>query len=235
MSVEHALGLFDRARGHGGAQLLAADLDLPLLAAQPVEMLPPVLRALVAAGARPARRVAAAQVSDLPGKLASMAPAEQRQFLLDLVRGSAAIVLGHSDPESVRPDTPFKDLGFDSLTAVELRNRLTMATGLRLPAALVFRYPTPEAIAEHLREEICPAQDGAAQPVLRELEQLEAAMAEFKPEGETGAELAKRLQTLLWRLGDSGAEADHSVDGEVLDTASDDEMFALIDQQLRSS
>ena len=234
MSVEHALGLFDRAQGHGGAQLLAAELDLPLLAAQPVEMLPPVLRALVTAGARPARRVAAAQVGDLPGKLAAMAPAEQQQFLLALVRSNAAIALGHSDPESVRPDTPFKDLGFDSLTAVELRNRLTMATGLRLPAALVFRYPTPLAIADHLREEICPAQD-EAQPVLRELEQLEAAMAQFKPEGEAGAELAKRLQTLLWRLGDGGVDVDHNVDGEVLDSASDDEMFALIDQQLRSS
>ncbi len=236
IEVEQGFELFDGSLAHGGSQLLAANLDLPLLTAQPVEMLPPMLRGLATAGARPTRRTAAgAQVTDLPARLASMTPAEQQQFLLTLVRTNAATVLGHSGPETVRADTPFKDLGFDSLTAVELRNRLTMATGLRLPAALVFRYPTPQAIAEHLREEICPAQDESALPVLRELEQLEAAIARFKPEGDAGTELAKRLETLLWRLGDGAADVDHTVDGEALESASDDEMFALIDQQLRSS
>jgi polyketide synthase 12 len=234
MSAEQAFSLFDAAQRHGDAQLVAANLDLPLLAAQPADALPPVLRRLATAGVRTTRRiVAAAQAADLPGRLGSLGPEEQQEFLLDLVRTTAATVLGHLDPETIRPDTPFKDLGFDSLTAVEMRNRLTMATGLRLPATLVFHHPTPAAIASHLREQLCPAQGEAAQPVLRELERLEAAMAGFKPEGEVGARLVKRLETLLWRLGD---QVDHTAgDDQVLESASDEEMFALIDQQLGSS
>ncbi|WP_141713145.1 type I polyketide synthase, partial [Streptomyces sparsogenes] len=232
---EHALALFDAAHGVGAGRVLAARLDLANLSAQPSEALPPVVRSLTGTGPRAARRSAAAPVTDLPGRLASMAPAGQLALLLDLVRTHAATVLGHTDVATVSANTPFKDLGFDSLTAVELRNRLTTVTGLRLSAASVFRHPTPTAMAEHLRGELCPAGDDAAQPVLRELERLEAAVGESKPEGETSARLVKRLQTLLWRLGDETAAVDHTVDGEALESASDDEMFALIDQQLGSS
>ncbi|MEU1669268.1 SDR family NAD(P)-dependent oxidoreductase [Streptomyces sparsogenes] len=232
---EHALALFDAAHGVGAARVLAARLDLAKLSAQPGEALPPVVRSLTGTGPRPARRSAAAPVTDLPGRLASMAPAGQLALLLDLVRTHAATVLGHTDVATVSANAPFKDLGFDSLTAVELRNRLTTVTGLRLSAASVFRYPTPTAMAEHLRSELCPTGDDAARPVLRELERLEAAVGESKPEGETSAQLVKRLQTLLWRLGDEAAAVDHTVDGEALESASDDEMFALIDQQLGSS
>ncbi|MFD8383308.1 SDR family NAD(P)-dependent oxidoreductase [Streptomyces sp. NPDC059679] len=235
LSSERALALFDAAHGHGTAQLLAAQLDLAALSAQPAEALPPLVRSLTSAGARVVRRSVAAPVADLSGRLVSMGAEEQLALLLDLVRTHAATVLGHMDTETVAMDTPFKDLGFDSLTAVELRNRLTMATGLRLSAASVFRHPTPAAMAEHLRGELCPAEDDALRPVLRELERLEAAVGEVRPEGETGAQLVKRLQSLLWRLGDGASGVDHSVDGEVLESASDDEMFALIDQQLGSS
>ncbi|MFD8871432.1 SDR family NAD(P)-dependent oxidoreductase [Streptomyces sp. NPDC059590] len=235
LSSEHALALFDAARGHGAAQLLAARLDAAALSAQPAEALPPLVRSLAGTRARAVRRSAVAPVADLSGRLASMGPAEQRALLLDLVRVHAATVLGHTDHDAVSMDTPFKDLGFDSLTAVELRNRLTMVTGLRLSAASVFRHPTPSAMAEHLLGELCPAGDGAAAPVLRELERLEAAVGEVRPEGETGAQLVKRLQNLLWRLGDGAEAVDHTVDGEALESASDDEMFALIDQQLGSS
>ncbi|MGY0063229.1 SDR family NAD(P)-dependent oxidoreductase [Streptomyces sp. LZ34] len=235
LSSEHALALFDAALARGAAQVLAARLDPAALSAQPAEALPPLVRSLASTRARVARRSAAAPVADLSGRLASMGANEQLALLLDLVRTHAATVLGHADSDSVSMDTPFKDLGFDSLTGVELRNRLTMVTGLRLSAASVFRYPTPSAMAEYLRGELCPAGDDAAQPVLRELERLEAAVGEVKPEGETGAQLVKRLQTLLWRLGDGADAVDHSVDGEALESASDDEMFALIDQQLGSS
>ncbi|MFC0602853.1 phosphopantetheine-binding protein, partial [Streptomyces palmae] len=232
MTAEQGLALLDGALRHGAAGMFAARLELTRLAAQPPGALPPLLRALTAqARGGAGRRPAVAQATDLPARLASLAPAERDELLLGLVRGHAATVLGHADPESVRPDAPFKDLGFDSLTAVELRNRLGMATGLRLPAALVFRFPTPAAIAEHLREELCPAEEDTALPVLRELERLEAAMARFSPEGEAGAQLAKRLETLLWRLGDRTAEVDHAMDGEALESASDDEVFALIDEQ----
>ncbi|MEU5615292.1 beta-ketoacyl reductase, partial [Streptomyces sparsogenes] len=239
LPTDHALALLDTAHRHGEPHLLAARLDLTTLAAQPTQALPPLVRSLASGGARVARRSAAAgaaPAADLSGRLASMAPDKQQAFLLELVRTHAATVLGHADAETVSADMPFKDLGFDSLTAVELRNRLTMVTGLRLSATAVFRYPTPAAMAAYLRGELAPAgpEGEAAAPALRELERLEAALSDGRPEGEIGAQLVKRLQNLLWRLGDDTGAVDHTVDGEALESASDDEMFALIDQQLGS-
>ncbi|MEU7474327.1 beta-ketoacyl synthase N-terminal-like domain-containing protein, partial [Streptomyces sp. NPDC044984] len=113
---------------------------------------PPLLRNLV----RGTRRAAATAVggarvaADLIRRLLETREEERVRVLLDLVRVEAAAVLGHSSPKAVEADHDFHDLGFDSLTAVELRNRLTTATGLRLPATLVFDYPTPTVLAEHL-------------------------------------------------------------------------------------
>ncbi|MEU8216810.1 SDR family NAD(P)-dependent oxidoreductase, partial [Micromonospora taraxaci] len=89
--------------------------------------------------------------SDLTRQLAELNRNEQDQTLLDLVRAHAASVLGHPTPDTVLPERAFRDLGGDSITAVELRNRLNTATGLRLPATLAFDYPTPVAIATYLR------------------------------------------------------------------------------------
>ncbi|WP_159066421.1 polyketide synthase dehydratase domain-containing protein, partial [Streptomyces hygroscopicus] len=100
------------------------------------------------------RRAAATAVgassADWAARLARLSAVDQYRTLLGLVRDHAATVLGHTDAEAVHADVSFKELGFESLTAVELRDRLAAATGLRLPAALVFRYPTPEGVAHHL-------------------------------------------------------------------------------------
>ncbi|MFI0901859.1 beta-ketoacyl reductase, partial [Streptomyces sp. NPDC020983] len=234
LATGKALALFDAALAAGEPHVVAAEFDLSAQAGA----LPPMARSLAGARAGAAvRRSAAARPADLSGRLAAMGRDERHALLLDLVRTHAATVLGHADAEAVATDTPFKDLGFDSLTAVELRNRLAAATGVRLPAAAVFRHPTPGAMAEHLGSELGPADDDAAEPVLRELERLEAAVAQERPAGEAGSRLVKRLQDLLWRLGD-GADASGTDGGsgqEALESASDEEMFALIDQQLGSS
>jgi acyl carrier protein len=104
------------------------------------------------------RLVAAGQTSDagLPTILAGLAPAARRRMLLTLVRTHAAEVLGHAGMEAITPDRSFKDLGFDSLSAVNLRNRLATAAGVRLPATLAFDHPSPVALAEWLAGELAP-------------------------------------------------------------------------------
>ncbi|HEV3288430.1 MAG TPA: beta-ketoacyl synthase N-terminal-like domain-containing protein, partial [Streptosporangiaceae bacterium] len=94
----------------------------------------------------------------LAERLSGLSAGEQEQLVLDLVCREAASVLGHESAEAVRPGAVFRDLGFDSLTAVDLRDRLTAVTGLRLPATLVFDYPSPLVLAEWLRAQITGVQ-----------------------------------------------------------------------------
>ncbi|WAP54077.1 type I polyketide synthase [Streptomyces sp. S465] len=251
MSGEQALGLLDAACWHGAPQPAAVQLDLRALAAQPApaDALPALLRTLLDNGVATRRTAAtAAPAAGLVARLAALTAEEQHRMLLTLVRTQAAAVLGHTDVDAVPGDIPFKDLGFDSLTGVELRNRLAAATGLRLPATVVFRHPTPSAIAAELREKLCPAPADTSAPVFGELERLETAIARLTSRAEAHDEahdeahakargrLVKRLEALLWRLNDdTPAEArGRPVNGDALDSASDDELFAFIDRELPS-
>ncbi|MFI0481359.1 SDR family NAD(P)-dependent oxidoreductase, partial [Actinomadura sp. 9N215] len=137
------LALFDAALRSERPCLVAAGIDT---ATVPAAEVPAPLRGL----ARPARRRAAAAAADgsgLGARLAGLDPADRLEPVLDVVRECAAAVLGHGSPSGIRADVSFKDLGFDSLTALAMRNRLSAASGLRLPATLVFDHPTPRELA----------------------------------------------------------------------------------------
>ncbi|MFJ9034711.1 SDR family NAD(P)-dependent oxidoreductase [Streptomyces sp. NPDC102274] len=156
ISAVEGMELFDAAVGSGQALLVPVKLDLRGLRAGAAAggEVPHLLRGLVRSGRQ---LVHAAGTGDerrrLADRLVGLAAAEQEALLLDLVRAQAAVVLGHAGPEAVRADAAFRDAGFDSLTSVELRNRLREGTGLKLSATLVFDYPNPLALARHLRDE----------------------------------------------------------------------------------
>ncbi|WP_431894295.1 type I polyketide synthase, partial [Micromonospora haikouensis] len=160
MSPADAVHALRVAVGRGRACLTVADVDWATFAPAYASVRPrPLLADLPEA--RPAERpdddaAPADGGQALRDRLRALPRDEQDRHLTDLVRAEAAAVLGHPGPERVKPRRAFKDLGFDSLTAVELRNRLTRATGLPLPTTLVFDHPDPAAVADHLLTALVP-------------------------------------------------------------------------------
>ncbi|MCP3803255.1 type I polyketide synthase [Allokutzneria sp. A3M-2-11 16] len=167
--------------------------------------------------ARDALRQPEAHGQDLATRLAGAPPAERERIVVELVRESAAAALGHDSVAAIEPGKPFRELGFDSLTAVELRNRVTAATGLALPTTLAFDHPTPAALAEHLRGLAGADRD----PVLTAVGELESAWAGTGVA--TRAEVSRRLRALL----DGG-------DDDLADASADD-LFRLIHTEFGKS
>ncbi|MEY9928543.1 acyl transferase domain-containing protein/acyl carrier protein [Catenulispora sp. GP43] len=160
LSAEEGLALLDTAAALDDAALVPIRLDLAGLSKDP-DSFPDLLRGLVPAGRRRASgRQAGAE--PLRARLAGRSAAEQLDALAEMVRTHVAAVLGYAGADEVDADRVFKDLGFDSLTAVELRNRLTAACGVRLRVTVVFDYPTARELAGHLHAEIFGAD--AAEP-----------------------------------------------------------------------
>jgi acyl carrier protein len=224
LALDEGLELFDRARGAGDS-LLPVRLDLDALrAAASAGTLPPLMRELVRAPARRERSTA----GSLAERLAQTPEAEREAAVLDLVRSQAAAVLGHSSAAALPAERPFKDAGFDSLGAVELRNRLSEAAGVRLPSTLMFDHPSPAALAGFLLSRVAVKdQDGAGPRVGGELDKLESLLPSL--EGEERAGAIARLQALLAAASGDGAAAEAPNDD--LETVSDDEMLKLIDEE----
>ncbi|HEY3896256.1 MAG TPA: SDR family NAD(P)-dependent oxidoreductase, partial [Pseudonocardiaceae bacterium] len=151
LSAEQGLELFDLALASDRATLMPMRLDLAAVRTR--GEVPSLLR-LVAPPVL--RRAASRNIADvtLAQRLRTLSETGQNEVLLELVRTNAAVVLGHAGSDAVEPDHVFKDLGFDSLTAVELRNRLTEIIGIRLPTTVVFNYPTPRVLGTFLRTEL---------------------------------------------------------------------------------
>ncbi|WP_198549196.1 type I polyketide synthase, partial [Streptomyces sp. PRh5] len=161
LSTEQGLALFEAATALGAPLAVPARLDLAALsrAGGPV---PTLLRGLAAGGVpvRPTAAVAGG-AGGLAARLAALSPADREQEVLQIVRAAAAVVLGHSRPGDIDPQRAFREMGIDSLTGLELRNRLAAETGLSLPATLVFDYPVPLELARHLVAEVCGTAEAA--------------------------------------------------------------------------
>ncbi|MET0233677.1 MAG: SDR family NAD(P)-dependent oxidoreductase, partial [Kibdelosporangium sp.] len=206
LSTSEALALFDAAMTSDEPVLVPIRLDLTALRQ---DTAPAILRSLVRAPAR--QRVS----------LTGLSEEDRARAVLDLVRGQAAEVLGHSSPGAIPAGRGFTDLGFDSLFAVRLRNRIAELTGLRLPATLVFDYPTPAVLAGHLAALLAPAEPSG----VAELDRLAAEITALATGSQREA-VATRLRELLAVV---GAAADE--DQDVLD-ASDDDLFDILDTEL---
>ncbi|WP_329572886.1 type I polyketide synthase [Kitasatospora sp. NBC_01266] len=149
LSVAEGLALFDAAVAGTDAVVLPLKLDAAALAARG-EDLPALLRGKVRGPVRRTAQAQAVESSELERRLAGVSEQERGRIVLELVRSQVASVLGHASADAVGPETAFREQGFDSLAAVELRNALSAATGLRLPATLVFDYPNTRAVAEFI-------------------------------------------------------------------------------------
>jgi pimaricinolide synthase PimS1 len=151
---------------------LAVSLDRAALRSQAAaDQLPPLLRDFAPGPARGERGARAS----LASRLTALPDTEREAYLLDLVRAEVAAVVGHRAADSIDPDRAFKKLGFDSVTAVDLRNRVTAMTGVRLPATTVFDYPTAKKLAGRVLETLGGGADTEPEPALADELDLSAA------------------------------------------------------------
>jgi len=200
LSAEEGLALFDAARDGARPLLAVARLDTAALRAQArAGTLAPVLRGLVRVPVR-----SRAAEGSLARRLAAAPEAEWQAIVLELMCSQVASILGHGSAEAIDPRRTFKELGFDSLSAVELRNRLTQSTGLQLPSTLVFDHPTPGAAVEYLRSIVAETEQAA--PAVRR-----AAPRSEEPIAIVGMSArypgGARSPEELWQLVASGADA----------------------------
>ncbi|MEO3765809.1 type I polyketide synthase [Streptomyces sp. B5E4] len=251
LDPETALAGLRQALDHDETFVALADVDWERFLPVFTSARPSPLLAEIAAELRPPPEQAAAgpvrEGSPLAQRLAGLAPEEREKELLAVVHGCLAAVLGGrpgaADPADLTDKTPFRQRGMDSLLAVELRNRLGEATGLRLPATLVFEHPHPLAVARFLGGELAGelADEPPAAAVRAELARLEAAVTAHGVGAQERTEIAARLRTLLAGLDTQGtapaADADEADGPEAadddLDLVSDEDMFDLIDREFR--
>jgi acyl carrier protein len=185
LSAEEGLDLFDAAYSLGEPLIMPARLKMAELRMHArTGFVAPLLRALIRT---PARVSAGPAGGSMVRRLANVPEQERGRVVLNLVRGEVAAVLGHASPDAVEPDRAFNELGFDSLAAMDLRNRLAGASGLQLSATLVFDYPTAVALSEFL------------------LTQLSSEIGESSEEGLSEADIREALSAIpLSRLREAG-------------------------------
>ncbi|GAB1818700.1 hypothetical protein HerbRD11066_18640 [Herbidospora sp. RD11066] len=238
MEPRAAVSALAAAMDAGEALVAVSDIDwerfAPIFTVQrPSPLLADLPEARQAiAGAEPTGDDAEAGTA-LSRRLDGLARPEQERVLTDLVRAEAAAVLGYGSADEVPAGRAFKDLGFDSLTAVDLRTRLNAATGLKLPATLVFDYPTPVVLADFIRSKAVNEQTDYAIAVA-ELKKLQAVLAGITWNREERFDLTSRLESIGQELRVQH-DGDEQVAHQELDSATDDEMFDFVEQELRAA
>ncbi|MCK2245460.1 SDR family NAD(P)-dependent oxidoreductase [Crossiella sp. S99.2] len=231
LSTDRALALLDSTLAHPEPLTIAAQLNPARLTSSNPR---PLLAEL--APTRPTTTTVTSTAA-LQSQLAGQTPAEQQRTLLALVHTHAVTVLGHPAGHQLDPEHAFQELGFDSLTAVELRNSLTAATGHRLPATAIFDHPTLTALTRYLREQLSPEKSISANtiaPALSELDRLEAALFAVMPEDNAHEAITARLESLVarWRQVTLPADGDAV---EAMQDATAEEVLDFIDKNLRNS
>ncbi|MEV3915175.1 SDR family NAD(P)-dependent oxidoreductase [Streptomyces canus] len=238
LDADEALGLLDTALTVPEPWLLPMRLDTKALRAQG-DGLAHLFRGLVRLaprrGAAATGGTAAAAPGGLTERLTTLSRAEQEAELLRLVLTHVATVLGHGDPDTVDGETAFKELGFDSLTAVDLRNRLNAEVGRRLPATLVFDYPTPRALADYLHREIVDDGLSAEERVLKEIDRLGDVLTAVSLDKLAREMTRTRLHQLLTVWDEEPADATSATGVtdvvEGIGASSMEEMFAFVDKE----
>ena len=235
LSAGQGLALLDAALARDEAQLVPARVDLAGLRAAGADI-PPLWRVLAPKAPeipRPAAPAAADPAEALRGQLAGLVGDERDRVLTGLVRAHAAAVIGHSSAESIEPGRAFRELGFDSLTAVELRNRLNTATGLRLPATIVFDYPTSVALANYIGAELAGSQNQETTilQAFSGLERIESSLALIFEDEAVRGRVTARLKGILSALSAADKAQDEAL-ADKIQKASDDDIFNFIDNQL---
>jgi NADP-dependent 3-hydroxy acid dehydrogenase YdfG/acyl carrier protein len=231
---EPAMLALQQALDHDDAFVAAAEVDWARFAPAFTVMRP---SPLIADLPEVARVLAAAPVEaepagtgDFGASIAGLSDVERERAVVELVRTHAAVVLRHDSSADVPADKAFRDFGFDSLTAVELRNRLAAATGLELPVTVVFDRPTPVALARHLLIKLAPQDVDDDLPGLDELDRLEAALAARADDDIARVRVVLRLESLLAKQRRPGASDEDLLTH--LGNASNDELFDLVDRDL---
>ncbi|MFI0735360.1 type I polyketide synthase [Streptomyces sp. NPDC021225] len=177
-------------------------------------------------------RPAAEETDQLKRKLAGSAPAEQHHILVRHVQAHAAGVLGHAAADDVPPTKPFQELGFDSLNAVQLRDRLNASTALHLPTTVLFDYPSADELARHLHGLLVTDGASGEQRVMSELDGWDVAHAPDAVDEAARSRVAARLRLLADKWADPGRATGTHDD---LETATAEEIFDLITQEFGKS
>jgi acyl carrier protein len=230
LSSEEGLRLFDLACRADVALAIAARLDTEALGAlAQAEMLPALLRGLVG---KSSRRVPRGRSGSLARRLLGVPEAERAAAALEAVRVEVATVLGYGSSAAVNPDLTFKELGFDSLMALELRNQLSVIGGLRLPATLAFNYPSTAAVAEYLVQRLNRGTGVKRGKALEEIEKLELVISTEAIDEREWQAVKARLQALASSTDGRRPDGDELAVAREIESASAEQVIEFIDAQL---